>query len=178
MFLIGVSLIYGVTGTLNMADLAMRIPAVSGEDRMLLEAGAAILGVAFLVKAGMWPLGFWLPSAYTAAAAPVAAIFAVLSKVGIYVLLRLSLLLFGSAAGDVGRLRRHRAARAAAWRPSPSALMGVLASQAMGRLAGFSVLVSSGTLLAADRHGRRAGHRPARCSIWSARRSRSAPSFC
>ena len=42
---------------------------------MLLQAGAAILGIAFLVKAGMWPLGFWLPSAYMAAAAPVAAIF-------------------------------------------------------------------------------------------------------
>src|SRR5690606_16379011 len=96
---IGVSLLYGVTGTLNMADLAVRIPAVAAEDRMMLEIGAAILGVAFLVKAAVWPLCFWLPTAYTAAAAPVAAIFAIMSKVGIYVLLRLSLLLFGGAAG-------------------------------------------------------------------------------
>src|SRR5690606_15289691 len=58
LFLIGVSLIYAVTGTLNMADLATRIPAVAPADRVLLESGAAILGVAFLVKAGMWPLSF------------------------------------------------------------------------------------------------------------------------
>ena len=62
LFLIGVSLIYGVAGTLNMADLAARIPAIRTEDRALLEAGAGILGIAFLVKAGMWPLCFWLPA--------------------------------------------------------------------------------------------------------------------
>lgn len=148
LFLIGVSLIYGVTGTLNMADLALRIPAVPAEDRMLLEAGAAVLGIAFLVKAGMWPLGFWLPTAYTAAAAPVAAIFAILSKVGVYVILRLSLLLFGADAGAT-------AGFGSSWllfggmATIAFGAIGVLASQAMGRLAGFYVLVSSGTLLAA-----------------------------
>jgi multicomponent K+:H+ antiporter subunit D len=148
LFLIGVSLIYGVTGTLNMADLALRIPEVPESDRMLLEAGAAVLGIAFLVKAGMWPLSFWLPTAYTAAAAPVAAILAVLSKVGVYILLRLSLLLFGAEAGASSGF-------GSSWllvggmATITFGTIGVLASQAMGRLAGFSVLVSSGTLLAA-----------------------------
>ncbi|MCZ8548005.1 monovalent cation/H+ antiporter subunit D [Mesorhizobium qingshengii] len=148
LFLIGVSLIYGVTGTLNMADLAQRIPAVPAQDRMLLEAGAAVLGIAFLVKAGMWPLGFWLPGAYSAAAAPVAAIFVILTKVGFYVLLRLSLLLFGVDAGatagfgDAWLLFGGMATIA-------FGAIGVLASQAVSRLAGFSILVSSGTLLAA-----------------------------
>ena len=148
LFLIGVSLIYGVTGTLNMADLALRIPEVPETDRMLLEAGGAVLGIAFLVKAGMWPLSFWLPTAYTAAAAPVAAILAVLSKVGVYVLLRLSLLLFGAEAGASSGF-------GSSWllvggmATITFGTIGVLASQAMGRLAGFSVLVSSGTLLAA-----------------------------
>ena len=96
LFLIGVSLIYGTTGTLNMADLAARIPGIAAGDRMLLEAGAAILGVAFLVKAGMWPLCFWLPGAYAAAATPVAALFSIMTKVGIYIVLRLWLLLFGA----------------------------------------------------------------------------------
>lgn len=148
LFLIGVSLIYGVTGTLNMADLALRIPGVPAEDRMLLQAGAAILGVAFLVKAGMWPLGFWLPSAYMAAAAPVGAIFVILTKVGIYVLLRLALLLFGSPAGELTGF----GGIALLWGGMATltfATAGVLASQTMGRLAGYSVLVSSGTLLAA-----------------------------
>src|SRR5690606_17925462 len=94
LFLIGVSLIYAVTGTLNMADLALRIPLVPASDRMLLEAGAGVLGIAFLVKAGMWPLSFWLPTTYAAAAPPVAGMFAIMSKVGIYALLRLSMLLF------------------------------------------------------------------------------------
>lgn len=148
LFLIGVSLIYGVTGTLNMADLAVKIPQVAEGDRMLLEAGAALLGVAFLVKAGMWPLSFWLPNTYMAAAAPVAAIFAILSKVGIYVILRLSLLLFGAGAGA-------SAGFGDGWllfggmATIVFGAIGVLASQAMGRLAGFYVLVSSGTLLAA-----------------------------
>ncbi|GAB1581161.1 monovalent cation/H+ antiporter subunit D [Phyllobacterium phragmitis] len=148
LFLIGVSLLYGVTGTLNMADLAQRIPLVAPEDRMLLEAGAAILGIAFLVKAGVWPLSFWLPPAYAAAAAPVAAIFAILSKVGIYILMRLSLLFFGEGGGA-------SAGFGSQWllfggmATIAFGLIGVLASQAMGRLAGYSVLVSSGTLLAA-----------------------------
>jgi multicomponent K+:H+ antiporter subunit D len=148
LFLIGVSLIYGITGTLNMADLAIRVPAVAANDRMLLEAGAAILGVAFLVKAGMWPLSFWLPNTYSVAAAPVAAFFVIMSKVGIYIVLRLSLLAFGEHAG------------ASAQFGDPWLLIGgmmtivfgsvgVLASQDLARLASFNVLISSGTMLAA-----------------------------
>ncbi|RLP28147.1 monovalent cation/H+ antiporter subunit D [Mesorhizobium sp. YM1C-6-2] len=148
LFLVGVSLIYGVAGTLNMADLAVRLPEVAPQDRMLLQAGAAILGVAFLVKAGMWPLCFWLPSAYMAASAPVAAVFVLLTKVGVYVLLRLTLLLFGSAAGELtgfgGMVLLWGGMATVAF-----ATAGVLASQAMGRLAGYSVLISSGTFLAA-----------------------------
>ena len=148
LFLIGVSMIYGVTGTLNMADLAQRIPEVPAEDLMFLQAGGAILGTAFLVKAGAWPLNFWLPTTYTAAAAPVAALFAIMSKVGIYVLLRLSLLFFGELTprtagfGDAALFYIGLATIA-------FGLIGVLASQALGRIAGYSVLVSSGTLLAA-----------------------------
>jgi multicomponent K+:H+ antiporter subunit D len=148
LFLVGVSLVYGASGTLNMADLAARIPELGATDRTLLEGGAAILGVAFLIKAGMWPLGLWLPNAYTAAAAPVAAIFAILSKVGIYVILRLSIVLFGADAGA-------SASFGSSWLLAGGlatiafGAIGVLASQAMGRLAGFYVLVSSGTLLTA-----------------------------
>lgn len=154
LFLIGVSLVYGVTGTLNMAELAVRVPQVADADRMLLDVGAAILGTAFLVKAGMWPLSFWLPTAYSAAAAPVAAIFAIMSKVGIYVIWRLSLLLFGEGAGASSLLGQT-------WifyggmTTIVFGSIGVLASQGMGRLAGFSVLVSSGTLLAAVGFGDR-----------------------
>ena len=148
LFLIGVSLIYGVTGTLNMADLALRVPAVAAGDRMLLEAGAAILGVAFLVKAGMWPLSFWLPNTYSVAAAPVAAFFVIMSKVGIYIVLRLSLLTFGEQAGASAQFGDS-------WLMIGGMMtivfgsIGVLASQDLARLASFNVLISSGTMLAA-----------------------------
>ena len=148
LFLIGVSLIYGVTGTLNMADLAAKIPALTGSNKLLLQAGAAVLGIAFLIKAGMWPLSFWLPGAYTAAAAPVAAVFAILSKVGVYVLLRLSLLMFGAKAGAMAGFGDEWLLFGGMATIAFGAI-GVVASQAMGRIAGYSVLVSSGTLLAA-----------------------------
>ena len=148
LFLVGASLLYGVTGTLNMADLAARVPTVAAGDRALLEAGAAILGIAFLVKAGMWPLCFWLPGTYAAAGAPAAAVFAILTKVGVYAVLRVWLLLFGAGTGA-------SAGFGGDWLMLGGMLtlgfgmIGVLASQDMSRLAGFSLLVSSGTLLAA-----------------------------
>ena len=142
LFLVGVSLIYGVTGTLNMAHLAERIPAVVATDRALVETGAAVLSIAFLVKAGMWPLGFWLPTTYAAAAAPSAALFAILSKVGIYAVLRLWQLFF---SGEVGSALIF-------WGGIATLGFGVivmLASQDLARMGGASLLVSSGTLLAA-----------------------------
>ena len=148
LFLIGVSLIYGVSGTLNMADLAARIPDIAAENRALLEAGAAILGTAFLLKAGMWPLCFWLPTTYAAASPPVASIFAIMTKVGVYIVLRLWLLLFGEGAGASaqfgGEWLLYGGMATVAF-----GVIGTLASQDMARLAAFSVLVSSGTVLAA-----------------------------
>ena len=147
-FLIGVSLIYGVTGTLNMADLSRMMPTLEPQSRMLMEAGAAVLGIAFLVKAGMWPLSFWLPTTYAAACAPIAAMFAIMTKVGIYVILRLFLLCFGDEAGasaDFGALWLYYGGLATIVFGG----IGVLASQSMQRLGGYAVLVSSGTLLAA-----------------------------
>jgi multicomponent K+:H+ antiporter subunit D len=144
LFLIGVSLIYGSAGTLNMADLAARLANLEPDHRMLMEAGAGVLGVAFLIKAGMWPLCFWLPAAYSAASAPVAGMFAILSKLGIYVILRLTMLLFGDgpSAGFGADVLLFGGVATLIF-----GTIGVLASQALGRLAGFSVLVSSGTLL-------------------------------
>ncbi|MFN3718821.1 MAG: monovalent cation/H+ antiporter subunit D [Rhizobium rhizophilum] len=143
-FLIGVSLVYGTAGTLNMADLALRMPDMEPDRLILMEAGAAVLGVAFLIKVGMWPLCFWLPTAYSAASAPVAGMFAILSKVGIYIILRLTMLLFGDgpSAGFGAEVLLIGGMATLIF-----GTIGVLASQALGRLAGYSVLVSSGTLL-------------------------------
>lgn len=148
LFLIGAALIYGVTGTLNLADLAAQVPLITGRDRGLLEAGVGILAVAFLVKAAMWPLGFWLPTTYAAASAPVAALFVIMTKVGVYAILRVFSIAFGAQAGASAGFGQSFLLYAGMASLAFGAI-GMLASRSPGRLAGYSVLVSSGTLLAA-----------------------------
>lgn len=148
LFLIGVSMLYGLTGTLNMADLARAIPQVAAGDRGLLHAAAGILATAFLIKAAVWPLNFWLVPAYSAATAPVGALFALMTKVGVYTLLRLWTLMFGSEAGA-------SALFGGPWLIGGGMLtmafgaIGMLGSQRITHLAGFAAVLSSGTLLAA-----------------------------
>lgn len=148
LFLIGAALIYGVTGTLNMADLAFKIPLVPEADRGLLHAGAAILAIAFLAKAGMWPLNFWLVPAYSSASAPVAALFAIMTKVGIYTVLRLWTLLFSGQAGASAYFGSN-------WliyggmATIVCAAIAILAAQRLERMASLSILVSAGILLSA-----------------------------
>lgn len=141
LFLVGVSLLYGMAGTLNMADLAVRLPQLPAEDRPLLEVGAATLAVAFLVKAGMWPLGFWLPATYTSSSAPAAALFCILSKVGIYALVRVWFVVFSGGPG--AELIAYGGMATLVF-----GMVGMLGSQDLGRIASFSLVVSSGTLLA------------------------------
>ena len=155
LFLVGAAMPYGVTGTLNMADLALKIPLVPEADRGLLHAGAAILATAFLAKAGIWPLNFWLVPAYSSASAPVAALFAIMTKVGTYTVLRLWTLLFSGQAGAsaffggewlvIGGLATLGCAA-----------LSILAAQRLERMASLSILVSAGTLLAAIGFGQAA----------------------
>ncbi len=155
LFLVGAAMLYGVTGTLNMADLALKIPLVPEADRGLLHAGAAILATAFLAKAGIWPLNFWLVPAYSSASAPVAALFAIMTKVGTYTVLRLWTLLFSGQAGAsaffggewlvIGGLATLGCAA-----------LSILAAQRLERMASLSILVSAGTLLAAIGFGQAA----------------------
>jgi multicomponent K+:H+ antiporter subunit D len=148
LFLVGLAMIYGVMGTLCMADVAAKLADVPPGDRGLLLAGISILAVTFLTKAAIWPLNSWLVPTYMAASAPVAALFAVMTKVGIYTLLRLWTLIFSADAGPsayfgstvflVGGLLTLG-----------FGTLGSLASFRVGRIASFSILVSSGTLLSA-----------------------------
>jgi multicomponent K+:H+ antiporter subunit D len=148
LFLVGVALLYGVTGTLNMADIAAKLPQVPASDRGLLHAGAALLGVAFLTKAAVWPLNFWLVPAYAAASTPVAALFAILTKVGAYAVLRLWTLCFPAYAGASALF----GADVLVWGGLATLAfgsIGMMASQRLARLAGYSVIASAGTLVAA-----------------------------
>ena len=147
MFLIGLALVYAAAGTLNMADLALRLPDLAPADLDLLRFGAGVLAIAFLVKSAMWPLGFWLPTTYGAASPPVAAMLVLMTKVGIYVILRLWLLLFAqddSPAAGFGA--------SALWWGGMLTIafgaFGMLASNTQSQLAAYGAILSSGTLLA------------------------------
>lgn len=146
LFLIAVGMIYSVAGTLNMADLALKVPQVAAADQALLQAGALLLLLVFCIKAALVPVHFWLPGTYANAPAPVAALFAIMTKVGAYCVIRLYVLAFGEEAG------------AAAWLATPWLLpaalltltlgmIGVLAARRLGQLASFAVIGSMGMLL-------------------------------
>jgi len=148
LFLVGLAMLYGVMGTLSMADVAAKLPHVAEADRGLLHAGAALLAVAFLIKAAIWPLNSWLVPAYAAASTPVAALFALMTKLGIYTLLRLWTLLFSADAGPSAHFGESVFVYGGL-ATMGFGVLGLAASQRLGRIAGFSIIVSSGTLLAA-----------------------------
>ncbi len=148
LFLVALGLLYGSTGTLNMADMAVRVAAAPPGDHALIAAGAAVLVVVFALKAAILPLHLWLPATYASTSAPVAALFAVLTKVGVYSLLRTVPLIFPEGAGPL-------AWPTAPWM-LPAALLtavvgfvGMLASHRLRELAAYAVLGSTGTLLVA-----------------------------
>jgi multicomponent K+:H+ antiporter subunit D len=145
-FLIGIATIYGVTGTLNMAELAARLSRPGVPSRSLVDAGAALLAVAFLIKAAAWPLNFWLVPAYRAATPPAGAIFAILTKVGVYALLRVSNLMFG-----VGPLAGFAADGLLIFGLGTALLasLGMLASHRLAAQVAWGVVVSAGSMVAA-----------------------------
>ncbi len=146
-FLLGIALVYAAVGTLNFADMAAKIPELAAAQRQLMHTGAAILAVAFLTKSAMWPLGFWLPTTYSAAAPPVTAMLVLLTKIGVYVVLRLNYLWFGehaAASVNFGNLLLLTGGLLTL----TFGAIGLLASQDSGRIASYSAVISSGTLLA------------------------------
>ncbi|MDI4663510.1 monovalent cation/H+ antiporter subunit D [Xanthobacter autotrophicus] len=147
-FLVGVGLIYAVTGTLNMADLAVKVPQVAEADAALLKAGALLLFLVFATKAALVPLHWWLPATYAGASAPAAAMFMIMTKVGAYAIIRVYGLVFGAGAGPL--------ALAAAPFVIPAALVtlavgaiGLVGSRTLRDLSAFAVIASMGTLLVA-----------------------------
>jgi len=156
LFLLGVALVYGVTGSLNMAEIGQVSRTLGPDQRPLFHAGAALLAAAFLIKAAAWPMCFWLPRTYAAASAPVAAMLALMSKVGVYALLRGAMLCFGPDAGV--------SAGFGGWVLSALGLAtmvygaaGLLSVDRLAQRAGYVALISSGTLVAAVGMGLQGG---------------------
>jgi multicomponent K+:H+ antiporter subunit D len=148
LFLFALGTLYGVTGTLNMADLAQRVAAMPATDTALLRVAAVLLLLVFAVKAALLPLHFWLPETYASAPAPIAALFAIMTKVGAYSILRIYTLVFGpdlaATSGLIGPWLMPAALMTLA-----VGMIGILGSRQLGRLVSFSAIGSMGTLLIA-----------------------------
>lgn len=146
LFLLGLALIYGAYGSLNLADLAQRTAALEPQPLFLARAGATLLLVVFAIKAAAAPLYLWLPAAYSAASPPVAALFAIMTKVGIYAIIRVHWAVWGGESGVLG------SAAFALLLPVAivTGLLGVagaLAARTLSRQIAFLTVASVGTIL-------------------------------
>lgn len=146
LFLIGLGMIYGSVGSLNMADVSRLIATLDSDQHKLAIAGGLLLFVVFGIKAAMLPVGFWLPKTYAVASTPVAAIFTIMTKVGIYAILRVNGTVFDDAMAQsifkncllmIGLIT------------SFYGVIGAIAAERLRRFVGFMVLSSIGTLLIA-----------------------------
>lgn len=102
LFLFALGTLYAVFGTLNMADLAERAAELPAGDGALLRVTAVLLLLVFVLKGALLPMHFWLPNTYALAPAPVAALFAVMTKVGAYSVIRVFTLIFPVTLAPMG----------------------------------------------------------------------------
>ena len=146
LFLIGLGIIYGSVGSLNMADVARLIPLLEPDQHKLAVAGGLLLFVVFGIKAAMLPVGFWLPKTYAVATTPVAAIFTIMTKVGIYAILRINGTVFDDHLSQsilvswllpIGLIT------------SVYGVIGAIGAERLRRFVGFMILSSIGTILIA-----------------------------
>ena len=148
LFLFALGVLYAATGTLNIADLARIMSTMEPGDAALVRVAAMLLMIVFAVKAALFPVQFWLPGAYANAPAPVAALFAIMTKVGAYAIIRVHTVVFGPGAEATADI-------APTWL-FPAAIVtiaigafGVLGARRLLPMVAFSVVGSMGALLLA-----------------------------
>jgi multicomponent Na+:H+ antiporter subunit D len=141
LFLAAVGILYGLTGTLNMADLSLKL--ASSDQPGLVTAVAMLFLVAFGIKAAAFPLFFWLPASYHTPPAAVSALFAaLLTKVGVYALIRVFTLLF---VHDVGYT--HNLILAIAGLTMVTGVLGAVAQNEFRRILSFHIVSQIGYML-------------------------------
>lgn len=145
LFLFALGTIYATTGTLNMADLAVKVAELpAGEDAMIRVAGVLLL-IVFAVKGALVPFQFWLPATYALAPGPVAALFAIMTKVGAYAILRFYTLIFGPEVESTGTFYAELLLPAALV-TLLIGMIGVMGARTLARMAAFAAVGSMGTL--------------------------------
>ena len=145
LFLVALGLAYGTTGTLNMADFAVKVSELEGNSLDLARLSGLLMWVVFGLKAALFPLYFWLPATYASATAPVAALFAIMTKVGIYAIARVYGLAFsGGALAGLGRDPLWILALITLG----LAAVGVLGARRLGEMVAYLLVMSVGTLVA------------------------------
>jgi multicomponent K+:H+ antiporter subunit D len=148
LFLFALGALYAETGTLNMADLAIRVQLISADATVGIRVAAVLLILVFAIKAAVVPLHFWLPSSYAEAPPPVAALFAIMTKVGAYAIIRVYTLIFpvdlAATAGLHGTWLMPVALLSLA-----VGAVGVLAAKKLDRLVAFAVISSMGMVMVA-----------------------------
>lgn len=148
LFLFALATVYSVTGTLNMADLAVKLPDLPPGDTGLIRVAAVLLLMVFAIKGALVPLQFWLPGAYAHAPGVVAALFAVMTKVGAYAMIRFGTLVFPPDLAATGPLYGQVLLPAALATLGIGAI-GVLGAMSLPRLAAFAAIASMGTVFIA-----------------------------
>jgi multicomponent K+:H+ antiporter subunit D len=148
LFLFALGALYAVTGTLNIADLGVKMASLPEGDQALARVAGVLLIIVFAVKGALVPFQFWLPATYSMAPAPVAALFAIMTKVGAYAILRFYTVVFPedipASAGFFGDL-----VLAAAMVTLAVGMFGVVGARSLGRLAAYAAIGSMGTLFVA-----------------------------
>jgi multicomponent K+:H+ antiporter subunit D len=144
LFLFALATIYSVMGTLNMADLAVKLRVLPEGDVALMRVAAVLLMLVFAVKGALVPLHFWLPGTYAKAPGVVAALFAVMTKVGAYAAIRTGTLIYPPDLPATGPLMGQMLLPAALLTLAVGAV-GVLGARSLPRLAAYAAIASMGT---------------------------------
>jgi multicomponent K+:H+ antiporter subunit D len=148
LFLFALGTLYATTGTLNIADLAVKVPQIPAEDAAMIRVAAVMLLIVFMIKAALFPVQFWLIGTYANAPAPVAALFAIMTKVGAYAIIRVHTLAFGPQSAATEGLVSTWLFPAAMITLALGAI-GVLAARRLMPLLSFAVIGSMGTMMLA-----------------------------
>ena len=148
LFLFALGAIYAETGTLNMADLAVRVASIDPGENVGIRMAAVLLLLVFAIKGAVVPLHFWLPSSYAEAPAPVAALFAIMTKVGAYAIIRVYTLIFPPDLGITAGLHGLWLLPAALVSLAIG-MVGVMAARSLDRLVAYAVIGSMGMVMVA-----------------------------